>query len=149
MHILAPQPPRNDIPIFFNINSSVGHQGQNSKREDIMLVQFLIRKSAEKDSAGIKPDQRQRMLRVVADGQCGPITIDGIRAVQETMKERNPRTVVDGRVSPARGYIYGGGFWTIASLNTAFRKRYRQNWPRLQSIADCPGLLRAEAERCL
>ncbi|MHC4405713.1 MAG: hypothetical protein ACYTG0_39205, partial [Planctomycetota bacterium] len=53
-----------------------------------------------------------------------------------------PGTVVDGRVSPARGYKYGGGYWTIVALNAFIRKFCPKIWPRLQSFPDCPGLLK-------
>lgn len=149
MHVLAPQPGNDLIPIFFNVDSSVGHNAQNSSPVDIMLVQFLMRKAAERDAAGIQPDRKQRMLRVSPDGRCGPITIDGIRAVQETMKDKHPGTTVDGRVSKARGTEYGGGFWTIVSLSAAVRTRYPESWPRIQDLPACPGALRTEVIKSL
>ncbi len=149
MHVLAPQPRNELVPIFFNVDSSVGHNAQNSSPADIMLVQFMIRKSAERDTAGIRPDRKQRMMRVTPDGRCGPITIDGIRAVQEVMKEKHPGTTVDGRVSKARGLEYGGGFWTIVSLSAAVRRRFPESWPRIQDLGGCPGLLKMEATKSL
>ncbi|MEJ2379442.1 MAG: hypothetical protein P8Y71_30000 [Pseudolabrys sp.] len=149
MHVSAPQPRFDGLPIFFNIDSSVGANAQNSNFADITLVQFLIRKSAERDAGTITLDRRARMLKVVPDGRVGPLTIDGIRAVQETMRDKNPATVVDGRVSPARGYRYGAGVFTIVSINTANRTRYPEFWPCLHHFPGCPAILKMESAKSL
>ena len=108
MHVLVPRPLALDVPLFFNVDSSVGNNGMNSIRVDILLVQFMIRKLGEL-STNVSPDRRARMSRVVADGLSGPNTIDGIRAIQEVMRDSRPATIVDGRVSSARGYDYTAG----------------------------------------
>ncbi len=150
MHVLAPKPMHSRIPIFFNIDSSVGQNGNNSSPEDVMLVQFFIRVNAQRNTGNIDRNQLQRMLKVTVDGKCGPMTIDGIRAVQEVRKTRLAATVVDGRVSPSRGgYQYGAGVWTIVSLNSGFRSRYPEMWPRIQNHPNCPPLLKQAAERVL
>ena len=141
MYVMAPRPSEGQVPIFFNVDSSVGHKGANSSPEDILLVQFLIRKAGD-SSPNLPPHQRERMRNVAPTGVCDPETIDGIRAVQETMRESHPGTIVDGKVSPARGYRYGAGIWTIVSLNVTIRKRFPQVWPRLQDFADCPPLVK-------
>lgn len=138
MHVLAPKPMNTEAPIFFNLDSSVGQNGNNSNPDDIMLVQFLIRTSAERNITNVGRDRIQRMLKVVIDGNCGPLTIDGIRAVQETVRDFKPATTVDGRASVAKGYQYGGGVYTIVALNASFRRRYPEMWPRLQNHPMCP-----------
>jgi peptidoglycan hydrolase-like protein with peptidoglycan-binding domain len=136
--------------MFFNVDSSVGNNGTNSNRADILLVQFLIRKLSVLAASNLSPDQRARMGRVTVDGMSGPITIDGIRAVQERMREKQPGTVVDGRVSGARGrHQYGAGVWTIVSLNSSLRKRIPSVWPRLQDLPDCPAALKIEIQKCM
>lgn len=47
MHIVVTRPATPELPLFFNLDSSVGHQGQNSRQEDILLVQFLLHQIAE------------------------------------------------------------------------------------------------------
>ena len=149
MHVMAPRKLDISTYIFFNVDSSVGNNAVNSNPVDILLVQFLIRKCAELAADGLRPDRRQRMLRVTPDGRVGPLTIDGIKAVQETMRDKYPGTVIDGRVSYARDYRYGGGIWTIVSLNFSLRKRTPQIWPRLQDLPGCPGALKIKFQEIL
>src|SRR5262245_39916937 len=122
MHVVAPRPPDRQIPVFFNIDASVGEKGANSSLEDILLVQFLLRKAGEAAGPVVAPDKKEVMLNVAPTGICDPETIQGIKAFQETMRERIPGTIVDKRVSPARGYQYGRGVFTIVSLNVTVRR---------------------------
>ena len=150
MHVMSPRPTNSALPMFFNVNSSVGNNGTNSNRADILLVQFLTRKISVIAAANLSPDQRARMGRVTVDGVSGPITIDGIRAFQERMRQRHPGTVVDGRASSAQdGHVYGNGVWTIVSLNNSLRKRIPSVWPRLQDLPDCPSPLKTEFQKCM
>jgi hypothetical protein len=142
MHVMAPRPSDPQVPTFFNVDTSVGERGSNSSVEDILLVQFLIRKVGQTAGPTLPPDRRERMLNVAPTGTCDRETIDGIRAVQETMRERHPATIVDGKVSPARGYQYGAAAWTIVSLNVTVRRHNLKVWPRLHELSDCPSLLR-------
>jgi hypothetical protein len=64
------------------------------------------------------------MKLVTIDGQVGPKTIAGIEAFQGLMKTREPGTVVDGRVSVANGYRYGGGYFTIVALQAFIRRHF-------------------------
>src|SRR4051812_40527622 len=92
MHVMAPRPSDPSIPIFFNVDASVGEKGSNSSVEDILLVQFLTRRAGKAAGPTVSPDRRERMLNVAPTGVCDRETIDGIRAVQETMKQRIPST---------------------------------------------------------
>ena len=150
MYLMSPRPPQPEIGVFFNLDSSVGYNGANSNRTDILLVQFLIKKLSVLAASTLSPDQRARMGRVTVDGMSGPITVDGIRAVQERMRQKHPATVVDGRVSSARPSLrYGGGVWTIVTLNGSLRKRIPTVWPRLQDLPDCPAGLKIEIQKCM
>ena len=121
----------------------------NSIRVVILLVQFMIRKLGEL-ATNVSPDRRARMAKVVADGLSEPNTIDGIRAIQEIMRDSRPATIVDGRISSARGYDYSsGGTWTIVSINSALRRRSPSVWPRLLDFPDCPGELKIEVKKHL
>jgi hypothetical protein len=90
------------------------------------------------------------MLKVRATGICDEDTIDGIRPTQEHIRQSRPGTVVDGRVSPARGYSYGGGgSWIIVFLNIQMRLALSRVWPRLQDLADCPPQLKTRSQEVL
>lgn len=150
MYLMSPRPPQPDVGVFFNLDSSVGYNGANSNRTDILLVQFLIKKLSVVAASNLSPDQVARMGRVTVDGRSGPITIDGIRAVQERMRQIYPATVVDGRVSSARSSgKYGGGIWTIVTLNSSLRKRIPTVWPRMQDIPDCHPELKIQIKTCM
>jgi hypothetical protein len=147
MHVFAPQTRGSTLSIFFNVDTSVGEKGANTSPEDVLLVQFLLHKIGEGGvGGGITQDRKARLLRVVPTGTCDPLTIDGIRAVQEAAREQRPSTIVDGRVSVARGYSYGRGDWTIVTLNASVRAHYPRIWPRLQDFPDCPAPLRARVQ---
>ena len=139
MHIVATRQVVPELPIFFNVDSSVGENGQNSSAEDILLVQFLLHEiaAAAKSSKPGGEAHRQR-------------TIDGIRAWQEGRKEGMPATIVDGRVNSARGVFYvKGGEWTIVDLNAMFRTLFPKIWPRLQDHPSCPSLLKTRVPQIL
>src|SRR5262245_32764554 len=144
MHVVAPKPADPKLPMFFNVTASVGQGGSNSNSDDIFLVQFYLRATAEATTA-TKPggeERRQRALKVPLSGSCDALTIDGIRAWQEGAKQDHPGTVVDGKVSVAQGYLYGGTMWTIVHLNAAYRSLFPGTWPRLQNHPKCPADLK-------
>ena len=141
MHLLA-RPGDPFVPLAFNVDSSVGEGGANSNSTDVALVQFLLKKTSR--SPKLSADTKARMARVRITGSVDPLTVDGIRAIQEHMRRKHPGTVVDGRVSPARGHWYGEGAWTIVSLNRSMRIQFPSQWPRLQDISECPGSVRSK-----
>ena len=134
--------------LFFNVDSSVGQNGVNSNAIDIYLVQFLMRRIAERLSV-TWGKQRDRLLAVKVNGICTPVTIDGIKAIQEMFKRKNPATIVDGLVAVAPDYYYGAGVYTIVVLNTTTRRKYPELWPRLQDFPDCPGPLKEKVPTLL
>jgi hypothetical protein len=152
MHIVATRPVVPELPLFFNVDGSVGENGQNSSAEDILLVQFLLHEiaAAAKSSKPGGEAHRQRILKVPMSGANDAATIDGIRAWQEGRKEGMPATIVDGRVNSARGVFYvKGGEWTIVDLNAMFRTLFPKIWPRLQDHPSCPGLLKTRVPQIL
>jgi hypothetical protein len=152
MHIVATRPMVPNVPLFFNVDGSVGEQGQNSSAEDILLVQFLLHEIAVGAKAS-KPGgeaHRQRILKVPMSGACDAATIDGIRAWQEGRKDDMPRTIVDGRVDSAHGVFYvRGGEWTIVDLSQVFRSLFPNIWPRLQDHPKCPAALKSRVPQVL
>ena len=143
--------PNSEISIFFNVSQSVGRNGQNSNPEDILLVQFLLKKMAETapPSSAAARERKAIMRKVPLSGNIDQATIDGIIAVQESMKVTLPKTIVDGRVSVAKDYLYGGGYWSIVALNGFVRRHNARVWPRLQDFSDCPGLLKSKVQMML
>jgi hypothetical protein len=151
MHVLAPRPCIPELTMFFNVDTSVGQGGVNTSPEDILLVQFLVRKVGDTTGigSGVTPERKARMSLVVPTGAIDPVTIDGIRAVQESMREVVAGTKVDGRVSVARNFAYGSGSDTIVSLNATVRKHFPRIWPRLHDFPDCPALLKVRVPEVL
>lgn len=133
-----------NTPLIFNLHTSVGRGGQNSNHEDILLVQFLLRKLVERMPATTAEGKAadEVMRKVPLTGTCDQATIAGIEAFQKSIKARVPGTIVDGRMSPAKGINYGTGVWSIAQLNHFIRTSCRDVWPRLQDFGDCPGQLK-------
>jgi hypothetical protein len=83
-------------------------------------------------------------------GTIDPATIAAIRATQQRFKLRDPNTVVDGRVSPARnGYSFGGSQWAIIRYNNILQEHHRDVWPRIDRITGCPPALQAAVVRTL
>ena len=82
MHIVTTRPADANLPIFFNVDTSVGKQGRNSSQEDILLVKFLLKVTAEaataKDAVG--EARRQKVLKVPVTGVADAATMDGIHA---------------------------------------------------------------------
>ncbi|MCI0639306.1 MAG: peptidoglycan-binding protein [Gemmataceae bacterium] len=126
--------------LFFNVDAHVGPNCQN-KMDDVMLVQYLMRKLAEAGIPADNPAVRTTMSDVSPTGQFDATTGEGIRAFQEYMRGKFGG-VVDGRVSPAKGPSYGNGVYTIYNLNCWMRGAFANVWPRLQDLGDCPGLLK-------
>jgi len=152
MHIVATRPMVQNLPLFFNIDGSVGKGGQNASQEDILLVQFLLFATAEAIPAGKDANEarRQRALKVPVNGIADTVTTDAILAWQEGRKASSPATIIDGRVDSARGVFYAkGGEWTIVDLNAIFRINFPAIWPRLHDHPKCPSLLKARVPQIL
>ena len=146
MHVFAPKPAQDDFQMFFNVDQSVGQNGSNTNSDDILLVQFFI-KTLGNQLPPTTPEGRrrkERAMNVPLTGRVDAATIDGIRAFQE-ITTGTP----DGRVSVARGYSYGAGYWTIAELNASIRDHFRRVWPRLQDIPGCPNAIASRVSKIL
>lgn len=142
-HLLAPQPPNAQLPVFFNVDGVVGAPPAQNKREDVLLVQFAFKIIGASPLAESDPDVVAAAKAVKVTGSIDAATINAIRAQQQSNTKGNPSKVVDGRVSPARGgYAYGGALWTIVRLNESLQHRNVGVWPRLDKIAGCPAELK-------
>ena len=138
-HVEAPRPADSHLPVFFNLDSSVGNRGANSNHDDILLVQFLLKAMTLRVTTPEGALAKPILSRTPQTGVVDQATIESIMTFQEAQKKKGNAKVVDGRVSPAKGYRYNGGFYTIVLLNGLLREDFRHQWPRLDQIPGCPG----------
>jgi hypothetical protein len=150
-HLFVPQPTNTSLPVFFNVDGVVGAAPAANAREDVLLVQFFLKMigdspSGEPDAAAVTTACKKVKLTGTIDAE----TIAAITADQAWNKKQYPTTVVDGRVSPAKGYCYSAGtLWSIVGLNKSAQKRHKGNWPRIDKVAGCPDELKAMVKRTL
>ncbi|MCE9530458.1 MAG: peptidoglycan-binding protein [Planctomycetes bacterium] len=138
-HLVAPIPTVDELPCFFNVDAVVGAAPASNLREDVLLVQFAFKVIADSPRPSTRPEVLAAAKAVTVDGVVGPATINAIRVLQQKNKEFNSGTVVDGRVSPAKGtYSFGPALWTIIFLNDAIQDRFLNVWPRIDLIPSCP-----------
>src|SRR4029078_11402436 len=135
MHVVAPRPSNPQIPMFINVDSRVEFRG-TAKVEDVLLVQFLLRKIGD-SVLPMDTDKKEAMRNVDPNGVCDEDTVNGIRAFQRTIEQKLPETIVDGSVSSAHGYSYGRGVYTMVHLQVTIRRLFPKVWPRLQDFKDC------------
>ena len=142
-HLLAPQNSLPTLPVFFNVDDVVGAAPAANKREDVLLVQFAFIVIASKPSADSSPEFNAAAAAVKLTGTADAATVAAIRATQAEAKKKGlAGTVIDGRVSPAKGgYGYGTATYTIVHLNESMQGRHLKLWPRIDQISGCPGEL--------
>ena len=124
MHVVATK--NSTLPLFFNVDSSVGNNGADSSTEDILLVQFFLHILSEAwqtltPPPGVPAQDWNDLLatagEVQMNGTCDIATIAAIGAFQNRYHDEHPTIVVDGQVSIARGIYYAPeGAWSIALL---------------------------------
>ena len=146
--LFIPQPPDPELPVFFNVDGVVGDPPAQNKREDVLLVQFLFNLLGNASGPTRYPDMRSAAQAVRVTGTIDSATITAIRTLQGVQRTLNPRTVVDGRVSPARGFTYGA-LWSIVQLNNYVQDHNRDTWPRIDKYAGCPDEIKQLVTRTL
>ena len=139
-HLIAPQPSHIELPVFFNVDGVVGATPAQNNREDVLFVQFCFHVIANNPISTTSPAVLAAAKQVQLTGTVDSATITAIRVIQQNSGNKN--SVVDGRVSPAKGtYTYGAATWTIAHLNNSLQERHVDIWPRIDKIPGCPGEL--------
>lgn len=149
-HLMAPHPSKATLPVFFNVDGVVGAAPAANKREDVLLVQFFFTLIAAQPLSVGGTEFYAAVKAVKMTGSIDPVTIAAIRAMQSEVKKHQQGTIVDGRISPAHGYGYGGGgLFAITHLNESVQHRHVDNWPRIDRIGGCPAELKQMVVRAV
>jgi hypothetical protein len=141
MHVLNGQ----GVLVAYTVKQPVG-PGCANKREDVLLVQHLLRVAWE-DAATSKgfrsPGETQPPKD---DGICGPTTNKFIKFFQQEAKRRGANCSQDGRVDPvvSGGSISAGShtFYIVLAMNAARNSRRASNLNDIGGDAGCPADLR-------
>ena len=123
------------VSFFCNVHGGVG-QGQSNRRDDVMLVQWLLRQYFSKVTTIAPPPGP--MIQV--DGSFGRQTGDYIKAFQSGGKARGNNITADGRVDRAQGVLGAltGSQYTIIHLNNAADGRRPDLARKFWIAADMP-----------
>lgn len=118
---------------WFIVEQAVG-SGAPNRREDVYLVQFLLRVAGE-DAGGFKAIKPPNAPPITIDGFFGEETRVWIKFYQEEVNRRQNINVLnpDGRVDPPKlGHLKGSlthTTYTAIDLNVAYRSRRGDAFP--------------------
>ena len=139
-HLLCPQKANIDIPLFFNVDAVVGANPASNLREDVLLVQFLMVAQAPKLQRDL--DLKAAFSLVNITGVMDSPTLNAIMVQQRSLEKQGRKGGIDGRVSPAKGYSFGGGIYSIVVLNESVQHFFIDVWPRIDKIPGFPAELK-------
>lgn len=130
---------------FYNLTMAVG-PGCPNRRDDVMLVQYCLKKTFENPTVVRPPLPPYTGKKIVVDGNCGTITLKAIERYQKLVKQTGGTAKLDKVVDRA---ITKGGFasishtfYTIINLNIDLIKVIGQgNFDNLAGLSDVPSLL--------
>jgi hypothetical protein len=132
-----------DMPQIYNVSFGVGPDiGGFYRRDDIMLVQYLLKKVWQEHGNDFEqplpPPPEPGSINV--DGYYGPITARWIRRYQEEAAKAGISQLVDGRVDRAHGKLssISQTVYMIWHLNHDFRKVEPASFSDLSSDPECP-----------
>ena len=129
------------VPFFCNVHGGVG-PGQANRRDDVLLVQWLLHQYFSK-SPKIPPPPGP-MIKV--DGAFGRQTGEYIKAFQNGGKTQGYNLKPDGVISRASGFFSSSGSqYTITHLNNAAHGQRPQLDRKFWAAPDFP----AEVQRAL
>lgn len=144
VHILAPQPPRPEFPVFFTVDTPVGKGAGLGEPADVMLVQLLLRAMAARPPAGARPEHVALWAVAPLSGAADAATAEAIAAAQAHFGL--PRT---GVVEVAGGYRRAAMTHAIVLMNDAVRRAWWELFPNLDQLPDCPAALARSLRRAL
>jgi len=128
---------------FYNVSMGVGPNAHN-RRDDVLLVQYMLKRVYEKPSYP-KIQLTKQQGPMIVDGICGPITARWIRHFQDDLRNAGAKVLADGRIDKALAGMasISGTEYTIHLLNDAFRGHYADIYEKMPVHPDVPAELRA------
>lgn len=132
-----------DLPTIYNLTNAVG-LGQVNRRDDVMLVQTLLKMARAMMLAGGLPSGSTATITV--DGYYGPETQRCINAYQKEQAFYYHKLISqDGVVSPSApdGYTKSGQLYTIVHLNRSASQRDNPKYVWLPFDSETPPELRS------
>ena len=129
------------LPVFYNVNQAVGANSPNQK-EDVMLVQFLLRE-IYKGGTAFEPAETVPKGDMKVDGICGPVTKNWLHKFQLDVRNRGGNIYADNRADKVKGRIstISCTMYTLIFLNSGVKK-VRPDFENLESAPDVPNELR-------
>ena len=128
--------------LFYNLDAAVG-KGAANKRDDVLLVQYLMKTSA--NIPGKFSAQVGGVTQTV--GKWGDFDDTLLEMVQKAWSERGTATWHDHRIDPVprQGSTTPKHHaqYKILTLNAIYASLRPADFPRIAEVADCPGELRA------
>ena len=128
--------------LFYSVSAAVG-PGAPNRREDVLLVQYLLRESFKGPGFLAHPFPGPPL---VVDGVASPNLFAAIVHFQRVARLRGRTIATDGRVDAPVGEQMRGSIsqtqYTIIFLNSAYDQARPQDYPRVSKAGDCPAELR-------
>ncbi len=123
---------------FYNVSMAVGLNAPN-QRDDVMLVQYMLKRVYEKPVYP-KFTLSQQRGEMTVDGICGPVTARWIGHFQTDVRTTGANVLVDWRIDRALAGMasISGTEYTIHLLNDAFRAHYPDIYENMQGDPDVP-----------
>ena len=119
--LLPFNPPYRGLSVAVNVMGRVGTKEPNNV-DDVKVVQKLLqlcsRGSEFASEIGLP----------TVSGRFDAATGFWIYRFQDIDRKKTPSSIIDGVISPARGSSYGGGTWTIISMNLFAKEKDPQGY---------------------
>ena len=119
--VLTLNPPFRGLTTAINVLSHVGTK-QTNNLDDVKVVQKLLQLCSKGS------DFASEIGLPAISGKFDAATGFWIYRFQDLDRRKMPSNVIDGTISPARGGSYGGGTWTIISMNLFAKERDPQGF---------------------
>jgi peptidoglycan hydrolase-like protein with peptidoglycan-binding domain len=131
------------LPTIYNVSMGVGPDPRGFyRRDDILLVQYLLKKVWEEHGSEISPPlpAPPEPGTIKVDGIFGPITARWIKRYQEEVKKSGQPIAADGRVDRAHGTVSSitHTLYTILLLNFDFHNKEQSSFDDLTTDPECP-----------
>jgi hypothetical protein len=130
---------------LWNVDAHVG-QGCPNKVDDVQLVQLGYFCLAKDQAAGVSPQDRITLSKVVPGAAYNGSASDPL-TVAIKLHQKLRGGVQDGKVSPVQPSISYN--WMLITLDASMQRTLGQYWPRLDLHPNCPAALRAAVIACM